>query len=445
MFTRSILLKRNVRSDTIWTNGLIYKSFLKRIPLYLDTMALLKSQYWPRVRTERLAHQRLALLIRDAATIPMWRGIFNRSGINPESFSFGDLSRLPVISKQDYATANYAYTMDRKLRPSSSGDHTSGSTGRPFHFYLDQGTELRLSALCERMLRTAGRGKRFPVISLRVRPKIGLTFLRHSMFRVRNYDEVRSRTGELAQLINRFREGCILEGFTSFILEAARCAQEAHMVLPIRAVIATGEEVTPGNRSLIERTLRASFFMSYASREIGFLAFECEEHRLHVNEESLLIEILDASDNPCRRGEEGRIVVTAFDHRVMPFIRYSMGDRGIMDEDPCPCGRTLRTIRIKGREAHLIEMPNGRTVPVIEIASIFDGFFSAVQHYRIEHTAPLTFMINIVPRKGFLQKRPRLHKMILGALHPTVQINWRVVPEIPAGPGGKAQYFIKTF
>src|SRR3989344_9267824 len=187
MLTRAILLKRNVRSDTIWTNRFIYKSFLKRIPLYLDTQALLKSQYWPRIRMERLAHQRLALLIRDAATIPMWHDVFNRSGINPESFSFGDLTRLPIISKQDYATENHAYTTDRKLRPSSSSDHTSGSTGRPFHFYLDQGTELRLSALCERLLRTAGRGKRFPVISLRVRPKIGLTFLRHIMFRVQNY------------------------------------------------------------------------------------------------------------------------------------------------------------------------------------------------------------------------------------------------------------------
>ena len=445
MFTRAILLKRNVRSDTIWTNRFICKSFLKRIPLYLDTQALLKSQYWPRIRMERLAHQRLALLIRDAATIPMWHDVFNRSGINPESFSVGDLTRLPIISKQDYATENHAYTTDRKLRPSSSSDHTSGSTGRPFHFYLDQGTELRLSALCERLLRTAGRGKRFPVISLRVRPKIGLTFLRHIMFRVQNYDEVRSRAGELAQLIHRFREGCILEGFTSFIGEVARCAEEARMVLPIRAVVATGEEVTPGSRTFVERVLHTSFFMSYASREIGFLAFECEEHRLHVNEESLLIEILDASGTPCRQGEEGRVVVTAFDHRVMPFIRYSMGDRGIMEEDPCPCGRTLRTIRIKGREAHLIEMPGGRRVPVIELASIFDGFFSAVKHYQIEHTAPLVFTINIVPRKGFVKKRPLMHIMILGALHPTAQINWRVVPEIPPGPGGKAQYFIKTF
>ena len=60
----SILLKRGLRSDGIWTHPYMYKSFLKLIPLFFDTWALMRSQYWPRQRIERLIDERLKELTR---------------------------------------------------------------------------------------------------------------------------------------------------------------------------------------------------------------------------------------------------------------------------------------------------------------------------------------------------------------------------------------------
>jgi phenylacetate-CoA ligase len=51
---------------------------------------------------------------------------------------------------------------------------------------------------------------------------------------------------------------------------------------------------------------------------------------IKVNAETLFVEILDEKYRVAH-GQEGRIVITLF-NKAHPFIRYDIGDIGILDE-----------------------------------------------------------------------------------------------------------------
>ena len=116
-------------------------------------------------------------------------------------------------------------------------------------------------------------------------------------------------------------------------------------------------------RRLLEETFGAEVFERYGSEETSIIASECSEHRgMHVADEHLIVEVLDERGLPVGPGEEGEIVVTDSFNRVLPLIRYRLGDVGVRGE-ACPCGRGLSVLaRVHGRVADNVVTPEGRTV-----------------------------------------------------------------------------------
>ena len=444
MFAEHVLLKKGLRNDSLWTIHFSYRLF-RRIPFFFDMHVLLKSQYWPRARIETITRKRIAALIRDSNMVPFWRDVFSRSGVDPYVFAADDLSKLPITSKKNRLDRDVGYITNERYINGSFWDRTSGSTGMPFRFYQDRGYVLRMYALCERMLRTAGGGRRFPVISMRARERQGFAFTSYAFFFIGGYNFIRHRFKDFVALASSHKKGFILYGFVSPLLELARVMREKNIFLPIRGVIATGEELLPEARGVMAEAFGANIYTCYPAQELGWLAFECEHHKLHINEESYLVEIIDIQGHSTPAGDEGRVVVTAFEQRVMPFIRYFTGDLGTIDTTPCTCGRTLRTMRLKGREAHMIELTRGRKVPLLELASVFDRFFQSIRQYQIVHTAPLAFTVKVIPGKLYDEQKAAMERALMEKMLPTVRITWEIVDDIPPAASGKAVYFVRTF
>lgn len=443
-FHESTLLKHGIRSDALWTPRFILR-FCKSIPFYLDTRALMKSQYWPREKLTALQEKRVRALVTDAANISFWKAMFRTHRIEPITFSLADLSRLPVTAKQDFIGVSFAHVTDAALSAESHRDRTSGSTGRPFGFLVDNGYVLRMYAICERMLCAAGGSVRYPVISMRARERVGFAFTNHEFFFVRGYNAVRHRLDALVESAERYPDGFILYGFVSPLIELARLVREQGIHLRIRGVIASGEELQPNARDAMQQAFGTPVHTCYTTQELGWLAFACEHNRLHLNEESSYVEIVDADNKPCSPDTEGRIVVTAFDQRVMPFIRYYTGDLGVLSTKPCPCGRTLKTITLKGRVAQMIRVGEKREIPLIELASVFDGAFESVRQYQIIQTDSSSFTISIVPGATFTDKKKNfLEQQLVRRLHPDVAITWNIVEEIPGAASSKAIYFVRA-
>lgn len=150
--------------------------------------------------------------------------------------------------------------------------------------------------------------------------------------------------------------------------------------LPRLATVWTiSETVTDDLRELCQSVLGAELISNYSAAEIGIIALQCPSHGgYHVMSETVKVEILDAENRPCGKGEIGRVVVTSLTNRAMPLIRYAIGDEAEVG-GPCPCGRGLmRLERIVGRTENYLVRPDKSRMR-------FD-----VSHYRI---AALEFVL----------------------------------------------------
>lgn len=443
---RRILEKRGWRFDWMWIRlPTLLRRQLFRIPLYVDTKALMQSQWCSRKDIASLTRSRLNDLFRHASTIPLWQDLFGRTGFDASAWNWEQFRKLPIISRATFTGLEAEYFTDTTYLSRSHTDHTSGSTGRPFEFFFDWGAELRSFAVCERMFRTATHGERLPVVTMRARHKIGFAFRNVYFFYVRGYNSIKYRLDELATLLKNFPQGVILYGFASSFIELARQASAAEYILPIRAIVSSGEGIRQSERDVIEQKLHTTFYSAYATRELGWLAYECERHALHINEEWAYVEIVDGGGASVPDDTEGRIVVTPFDNRVMPMIRYDSGDRGTIVSTPCPCGRTLRTMRVLGRQTEIIAFDDGRSVSLLDISVVFDAFSGAIRQYQIQQTGTYTFVVHVIPGPTFDEQNEVLRAMLIRVIHENAQLEWQSVDEIESAASGKAVYFKRLF
>ena len=116
----------------------------------------------------------------------------------------------------------------------------------------------------------------------------------------------------------------------------------------------------------------------YSANETGTIALRCAERgNLHVQSETILVEILDEAGQPCDIGQAGRVVVTPLHNFATPLVRYEIGDYATFGE-PCACGRVLPVIRqVLGRVRNLVQTPDGRRYWPVEL-----GRFGALKAVR---------------------------------------------------------------
>lgn len=435
-------MHRGWRNDSFWTHPWIYRTFLKRIPVFFDTRALIKSQYWQRTMHDSLAAQKIRRTAEHAAHIPLWENVMRENEIRPEDLSIDSLATLPIISKKTFASLSPEQYCDMRRARQSVYDHTSGSTGRPLNFWFDWMSELRSFAITERIMRSVGTA-RLPVVYMRSRYRQGFTFRKHIWFFLRGFGSVQYRLRDLLDIGKRLHGKFILYGYTSSVVEVARQLRDAEESMPVAAVMATGENISPTSRALVEETLSSDFRMVYASREAGWLAFECEYKTMHINEEWAYIEIVDSEGKRIPDGEEGRIIVTCFEARAMPLIRYDIGDRGVRNRSTCACKRTLDTLHMSGREAEYIRFSNGYVVSLLDISAAVDSFAGAVQQFQIILRGEADFLIRVIPGPLFDEVLDTLSELLTRTIHPSAQISWEKVESISEAESGKARYFIR--
>jgi phenylacetate-coenzyme A ligase PaaK-like adenylate-forming protein len=119
------------------------------------------------------------------------------------------------------------------------------------------------------------------------------------------------------------------------------------------------EVLDPSMKEDCERHWGAPVVNSYSAKEIGAIALQCPEHgRMHIQSESLLVEILDETGRACGPGEIDRMVISDLHNFAMPLILYEIGDYAEMGE-PCPCGRGLPVLqRVLGRTRNRVRLPS---------------------------------------------------------------------------------------
>ncbi|MCI0503240.1 AMP-binding protein [Candidatus Micrarchaeota archaeon] len=408
----------------------------------MDILALLrhlasaKGEQWMHPDgLEKLRERRLGALLKSSRNVPAYAGEAY-CGMSASGSPMEALASAPILGKSDVRRSPASFLNPGKPLGRHTELTTSGSTGEPLRIYLDG------QALAYRVAQTYavttefGRTPFDVMATLYERPSIVHPLRRGTIFRelpLSIFDDEAEALERMAR-----SNANIVSSFPSVIASLAHANLSEGRGMSLKSAYCTGEMLTPRDRRAISSSFGCSVFDQYGLNEAGLVAWECpEEHKLHINSSTCIVEIIDDGGNPVTKGS-GDIVVTSLINHMMPLLRYSTGDRGRVGRD-CPCGRGFPTLdKIEGRKDDLLVLPSGK----LRSASFIDSLSekSELRAYQLIQESASHLVLKYVPngRDISMAARKEIEAIILrGCLGESVSIDFEKVDSIKRGRTGK--------
>lgn len=432
----------------------LFEGGLKRRPVFRYWRELRASERWSEAALEELRVTRLRRLITRAQARSEWyRAEWQSRGLVPEQVrSTTDLVAWPILERETIRQHRVAM---RATRPGERliAKATGGSSGVPLHFDLDLDSNERRMAAWHRGYSWAGAAPGTRQWYLwGIPPTAAGEWKRR---KVRLYDRLYRRTTEscfdlsernlshFVESLHRSRPDAIV-AYTGALHAFARMLEHAGIApYSPRSIVVGAEKLHGFQRELIERVFRAPVFETYGSREFMLIGAECEEHHgLHLTAEHLVVEVVDDAGEPVAPGVEGDVVITDLTNLGMPFIRYRNGDRAVMADGPCPCGRTLpRLARVVGRRLDVLTTPTGEALPGEFFPHILKDF-AAVLRYQVIQERPESITVKLVAPDWSPDDTMRFDSEVASVAGGGLRVELVHVPDIPLTGAGKLQVVV---
>ena len=424
----------------------IYHRLIKQDKFFEHTEFLNHSQFWDREKIEQYQWQMFTELLEYAyLQVPYYNQLLKNNGLSPADIRTPeDLRRMPILTKNDveknFNQLKAEGIEEWRIKPNS----TSGSSGTNFRFLSDRGVEIR-SALQKRCYDWMGidfLDKKITIWgagwdvkkSKKIVSKIK-AFVKNQLL-LSGYNLSAGDIENYYHLMLSFKPRLLIS-YPSIFTELANVFCRHGFNYHPHALQTGGEKLFPFQKESIETIFNTKIFDFYGARDVSMIAQECEKHNgLHIMAENVLAEVVDDDGNPLDEGE-GDLVLTDLNSRVMPFIRYRIGDRAIITKRACDCGRGLPLLQeVIGRSFEVIEFPNGnkvggsfwtlllRSEPGIKEFQVVQKDIDKIQiNYIPDHTEIKSF-------DGFLEKMHRYSGENL-------KVKFDKVDVIPRTRGGK--------
>jgi putative adenylate-forming enzyme len=170
---------------------------------------------------------------------------------------------------------------------------------------------------------------------------------------------------------------------------------------PIDTLISYAEVLDGGTRAFLEGTFGAPVVQIYQGAE-GFVGSTCRKGKLHINEDTVLVEQEDVDD---ATGKAKRVIVTDLYRTTQPIIRYSLNDVLEIDPEPCECGscfRVIKTIHGRADDIFMLKGAAGETrylFPDYVRRSINQASDAILEYQAIQHATD-TIEIRLVLEPG---------------------------------------------
>ena len=367
-----------------------------------------KHLHWSAEELFRYRSEKLRKLVLFAyKNSPFYRQFYDKYGVSPDVVQGeGDINRLPILEKKDLCPVDplEVITLNKQGKPVDEKnlmlEVTSGSTGaalaikrtwRDLHY--TKANDIRA------FQQTGFKIYHRQVIVKSSTDTITEEYWFNRLGILRKYYIAVTDDPEynLAQL-KKFRPHH-LHGYPYGLVAIAQFLKDKREVLPI-PVICTGAEVLdPQMRQLISDSFNAAVFDLYGTREVGNIAWECKCHEgMHINDDSMILEILDENGNEVADGVEGEVLVTHLDGLDYPFIRYRLGDRAVWIKGQCKCGVAFRRLKnLTGRTDACILLPSGEWITGMVFQEL--RVVPWMSAFRVIQDAPEYVRLQIVPKQ----------------------------------------------
>lgn len=289
----------------------------------------------------------------------------------PESLgSLGELSSLPFTEDRDLAAEPAAFLLTSQAKVQRViTDRTSGTSGSAKRLFYTKGD-------CENTVRlfTAGLGELvYPgsttMICMPFSGPYGLGELIAEAIRRLGARPLRVGSGrsyaELGGILESEKPDTYV-GMPVPLLSMLRVCGKGSL----RRALISGDACAESVGGSIEAILDTRLFPHYGSREMALGgAVTCGEHSgMHLRENHVIAEIVDAGGNVLPRGEFGELVITTIGMEAMPLIRYRTGDRTRLIPGICHCGcQALRLDSVKRINGDEILELDGRLFSIPDV------------------------------------------------------------------------------
>ncbi|MBI4609536.1 MAG: phenylacetate--CoA ligase family protein [Candidatus Rokubacteria bacterium] len=140
-------------------------------------------------------------------------------------------------------------------------------------------------------------------------------------------------------------------GTPSFLMTILKRAEEMGVGrLPLEVAEVGAEALPESLRRTFEEQYGILTRQGFGTADIGLVAYECvEKSGMHLVEDAIVQVCDPQTGEPLANGQIGELVATVR-HETYPMIRFGTGDLTIINDSPCPCGRTsARMLGWRGR------------------------------------------------------------------------------------------------
>lgn len=254
----------------------------------------------------------------------------------------------------------------------------------------------------------------------------------------------------IEKIITKFKQKkfTYINGYTSSIVLVAKHLKEKKLVLKnlcpsLKICIVTSEMLFEDDKRLLVETLGVPIINEYGASELDVIAFENQTGEWTVNAETLFVEILDENNKPLPLGKEGRIVVTNLYNKAHPFIRYDVGDYGVLDEKSTAKHPILK--KLTGRTNDVAVLPSGKMAPGMTFYSITKKLFGDegnVKEFTITQIQSDTFEIQYASEVALTTDEiNRIEKVFTNFLEPNLKYIFNRKNLLQRNKNGKLKQF----
>ncbi|HQF47468.1 MAG TPA: phenylacetate--CoA ligase family protein [Flavobacterium alvei] len=202
-----------------------------------------------------------------------------------------------------------------------------------------------------------------------------------------------------------------INGYTSSIVLFAKFLQQKNIVLKnicptLKVCVVTSEMLFDEDKTLLEKQFGVAVVNEYGASELDLIAYQNPDGEWQVNSETLFVEILDENNTVLPYGNEGRVVITSLFNKAHPFIRYDIGDIGILDAKSTPKKPILQ--QLIGRTNDIAILPSGKKSPGLTFYYVTKSIIEDdgnVKEFVIKQTKIDTFDIEYVSQTELNQEQ----------------------------------------
>lgn len=318
-------------------------------------------------------------------------------------------NNLPVMTKKDFQKPLSERLSIGFTEKNIFKNKTSGSSGDPFIFAKDKYTHALTWA--SNMYRFGWYNIDFNTSYQARFYGIPLDFIGNLKERLKDILSCRYRFSifdlsdeVLEKVLQKFKTKKFdyINGYTSSIVLFAKYLKGKDIILnqvcpTLKVCIVTSEMLFEDDKKMMETYFGVPVINEYGASELDLIAFENPNGEWQINAETLYVEFLNDNNIPVENGNEGRVVITSLYNLAHPFIRYDIGDLGILSKKSTLKKPILE--KLIGRTNDVAILPSGKKSPGLTFYYITKSIIEDdgnVKEFIIKQTQLNSFLIEYV-------------------------------------------------